>query len=138
MTSQRPASIGILCALAASIFFSLNDVTVKFLSGDYPLHQIVFIRALVALTLTLALITPFEGGFAALKTRRPALHLLRGVFVVIANSTFFAGIAVMPLADVTAIFFVAPLFITALSIIALGETVGPRRWAAVLVGLLGG
>ena len=134
---QRPVSIGIACALGAAICFSLNDVSVKLLSGNYPLHQVVFVRAIVALTLTLALITPFEGGFAALRTRRPVLHMVRGLCVVVANMTFFAALAVMPLADVTAIFFVAPLFITAFSVIFLREPVGLRRWAAVVVGLAG-
>ena len=137
MPQELPPTFGIFCALGASICFSLNDVTVKFLSGGYPLHQIVFLRAFVALILTLALITPFEGGWAALRTKRPLMHMLRGGFVVVANSSFFAAIAVLPLADVTAIFFVAPLFITAFSMIILKEVVGPRRWAAVLVGLLG-
>lgn len=137
MTTPRPVSLGILCALGASISFSLNDVTVKLLSGDFPLHQIVFVRAVCALLLTLCLITPLEGGLAALRTRRPLLHALRGGFVVLANSTFFAAIAVMPLADVTAIFFIAPLFITAFSTIFLGEYVGARRWAAVIIGLIG-
>lgn len=137
LATTRPASISILCALGAAVFFSLNDVTVKLLSGDYPLHQIVFVRAIVALTLTMCLITPFEGGLAALRTRRPHLHMVRGLCVVIANSTFFAAIAVMPLADVTAIFFVAPLFITAFSVFFLRETVGLRRWMAVVVGLVG-
>ncbi|MEM7439213.1 MAG: DMT family transporter [Pseudomonadota bacterium] len=137
MDPSRPLSIGIFCALGASLCFSLNDVSIKFLSGDYPLHQIVFARAAVALTITLIFIMPFEGGFAALRTRRPFLHAFRGLCVVVANSTFFAGIAVMPLADVTAIFFVAPLFITALSVVILKEVVGLRRWTAVAIGLAG-
>lgn len=137
MQEARPAAFGIACALGASVCFSLNDVTIKLLSGDYPLHQIVFARAVIALTLTLAIIMPLEGGLRNLRTRRPGMHLLRGMFVVTANTSFFAGIAVMPLADVTAIFFMAPLFITGFSMIFLGEAVGPRRWAAIGIGLLG-
>ncbi|MEM6618689.1 MAG: DMT family transporter [Pseudomonadota bacterium] len=133
----RSARVGILCALGASTFFSLNDVLIKALSGGYPLHQIVFTRALVALCLTMIFILPFEGGLRALHTRRPFAHALRGFLVVVANTTFFAGIAAMALADVTALFFAAPLFITALSVVILREPVGARRWAAVLVGLLG-
>lgn len=137
MSADRATSIGIFCALGASLCFSLNDVNIKLLSGDYPLHQIVFVRAIFALILTFVLIMPFEGGFSALRTRRPVMHMLRGLCVVVANSTFFAGIAVLPLADVTAIFFVAPLYITALSVVLLKERVGPLRWLAVLVGLAG-
>ena len=129
-TAGRSAAFGISCALGATIFFSLNDLSIKFLSGDYPLHQIVFVRAAVALVITLAIIMPLDGGWAALKTRRPMIHVLRGVCVVVANSAFFAGIAAMPLADASAIFFVAPLFITGLSVVILGEVVGWRRWMA--------
>ncbi len=135
--TSRSAAVGISCALGATVFFSLNDLSIKFLSGDYPLHQIVFVRAAVALLITLVIIMPLDGGWAALKTRRPGIHLIRGVCVVVANSAFFAGIAAMPLADASAIFFVAPLFITGLSVVFLGEVVGLRRWIAVVVGLLG-
>ena len=57
--------------------------------------------------------------------------------MVIANMAFFTALVTLPLGEVTAIFFVAPLFITALSVLLLNERVGPRRWAAVAVGLLG-
>lgn len=136
-TAQRGVAFGISCALGATVFFSLNDLSIKFLSGGYPLHQIVFLRALVALIITMVFIVPLDGGWSALRAKRPWIHVVRGICVVIANSAFFAGIAAMPLADASAIFFVAPLFITGLSALVLGEVVGIRRWAAVGVGLLG-
>ncbi|GGA14846.1 DMT family transporter [Neptunicoccus cionae] len=136
-TAQRGVAFGISCALGAAIFFSLNDLSIKFLSGGYPLHQIVFLRALVALALTVIFIVPLDGGWSALRAKRPWIHVLRGLCVVVANSAFFAGIAAMPLADASAIFFVAPLFITGLSALVLGEPVGMRRWLAVGVGLIG-
>jgi drug/metabolite transporter (DMT)-like permease len=135
--AERSAAVGISCALGATVFFSLNDLSIKFLSDDYPLHQIVFVRAAVALLITLMIIMPLDGGWAALKTRRPMIHVVRGICVVVANSAFFAGIAAMPLADASAIFFVAPLFITGLSVLFLGEIVGVRRWLAIVVGLIG-
>jgi len=109
---------------------------VKLLSDEYPLHQLVFIRSIIGICVTL-LILHFEGGWRLLKTRRLGLHALRAGLIVTANMTFFAAIAVMPLADATALFFVAPLFITVLSVLVLGETVGPRRIAAICVGFLG-
>lgn len=117
--------------------FSTQDVAFKWLSGDYPLHQITLTRALVALVVILALFVPLEGGYRHLRTKRLALHLLRGLSVVIANMAFFAGLAALPLGQASAIFFVAPLFITALSVVLLGEVVGRRRWIAVGVGLAG-
>ncbi|MDG1008548.1 MAG: EamA family transporter, partial [Amylibacter sp.] len=110
--TERSAIVGISCALGATVFFSLNDLSIKFLSADYPLHQIVFVRAAVALSITLFVIIPLDGGLVALKTQRPMIHVVRGMCVVVANSAFFAAIAVMPLANASAIFFVAPLFIT--------------------------
>jgi drug/metabolite transporter (DMT)-like permease len=129
--------LGSLCAFVAVLFFVTNDTTIKFLSGDYALHQVVLIRSLIALILTLCIIAPFNGGFAIFRTKRLPQHLLRGGFTVMANMTFFLGLAAMPLADATAIFFISPILITLFSIIFLGEKVGPWRWAAILVGFLG-
>lgn len=129
--------LGIACVIGAAVTFTTQDMAIKWLSGDYPLHEIILARALVALTLTLSILVPLEGGFRILRTKRLPLHLLRGLAVVIANMAFFTGLATLPLGEATAIFFVAPLFITALSVPLLGERVGPRRWFAILVGLGG-
>ncbi|GIL02203.1 MAG: membrane protein [Alphaproteobacteria bacterium] len=133
----RSNAIGIACVTAAAAIFCTNDVLIKLLSGDYPLHQITFIRGIVATVVVLAILVPLEGGYANLRTRRWRLHLARSMAVVIANMTYFAGLAVLPLGEATAIYFVAPLFITLLSASTLGERVGPLRLAAVLVGLAG-
>ncbi|MGR3501825.1 DMT family transporter [Pseudaestuariivita sp.] len=125
------------CAALAVLFFATVDTTIKFLSDTYALHQVVLIRSLIALALFLALIMPFAGGWSVFRTQRLALHLLRGACVVFANLTFFLGLAEIPLADGVAIFFVSPLLITALSVLFLKERVGPWRWAAVLLGLVG-
>ena len=135
--TKTPGLLGILCVMGAVTAFTTQDTAVKWLSGDYPLHQIVFTRAVIALAVTLTLLVPLEGGYRILRTKRLPLHLLRGLAVVIANMAFFTGLVTLPLGEVTAIFFVAPLFITALSVLLLNERVGPRRWAAVGVGLLG-
>lgn len=135
--TDRNALSGIVFVLGASLAFSINDLVFKLLSGDYPLHQMIFVRSLVAIVLCVAVIVPLAGGRAVLKTRRPKLHVLRGIFVVMSNITLYTGIAVLPLANTIAIFFAAPLMITALSAVLLKETVGPWRWTAVIVGLLG-
>ena len=106
------------------------------MSGDYPLHEIILGRACVAILLTV-FFAHLEGGLAVLRTRRLPLHLGRGTVLVIANVCYFVALAAMPLAEAAAIFFIAPLFITMLSVPFLGERVGPWRWAAVFTGLCG-
>lgn len=134
--AENNPPVAIAYILAGMVFISLNDVLIKQLSGDYPLHQMVFVRSAIGIAFSLLLVQ-FEGGFGILKTRTPFLHLLRGLLVVLANMTYFTALAVMPLADATALFFVAPLFITLLSIPLLGEKVGMRRISACAVGFAG-
>ena len=136
-TNSAINAIGILCALGAWFLFSLNDAGIKLLSDGYALHQIVLIRSLVALIITLAILMPVEGGYSLIKTKHPFIHMLRGLCIVVANVAFFMGLAAISLPEATAIFFIAPLFITALSVIFLGEQVGIKRWIAVTVGLMG-
>lgn len=137
LTARRPALVGILSAVGASFVFSINDVSFKFLSGDYALHQMVLIRSVIGLVVMLGLVVPMSGGLGLLRTRKFGLHLLRAGLIVTSNLCYFLGLAALPLADAVAIFYVAPLLVTALSVPILGERVGPRRWAAVCVGLAG-
>lgn len=129
--------LGPLSALTATFFFSINDATIKFLSGGFALHQIVLIRSVIALAILLAIVVPLQGGLDVLRTRRLGMHMLRGACVVFANTTFFLGLAILPLADAMAVFFISPLLITAFSALFLGEVIGPRRQAAVAAGMLG-
>lgn len=136
MSVSRSNLVGAGCALLAVVCFSINDVGIKFLSGDYALHQIVFIRSAIGLLTFAAIFLPFHG-LGVLRTRRPGAHLLRGVCVVGANTCLFLGLAAMPIADAVAVFFISPLVITIFSVLFLGETVGARRWASIAVGFVG-
>ncbi len=133
---QSNSNLGIAFVLAGILAISLNDVLIKQLSGHYPLHEIVFTRSVLALLFSLVLVKA-EGGWQILKTRKPLLHATRGLLIVAANMSYFAALAALPLADATALFFAAPLFITLLSIPVLGEKVGPLRMTAVLFGFAG-
>ncbi|WP_299151905.1 DMT family transporter [uncultured Tateyamaria sp.] len=135
-TRQNIAGLAIAVVLVGVFCISINDLLIKQLSGGYPLHQIVFARSSIGILFTL-LIVQYEGGWSILHTANPLLHTVRGVLIVIANMTFFLALAVLPLADATALFFAAPLFITLLSIPVLGERVGPLRLGAVAVGFSG-
>ena len=134
---RSTAIFGCLSAIVAVFCFSTNDVAIKFISKDYALHLVVLIRSLVGLAVLFMLIVPLSGGVNVLYTNRLGLHLLRGLCVVFANITFFLGLAALPLAEGVAIFFISPLLITIFSVIFLKEIVGPRRWAAVTIGLIG-
>lgn len=136
ISSIPAARLGILCMLAGMLFISINDMLVKSLSGGYPLHQLILLRSVVAIGFTVVLVR-LEGGFALLNTGRWTLHALRALFILIANSSLYAAIASLPLATATALYFVAPLFVTLLSIPVLGESVGPRRFGAIGLGFAG-
>ncbi|MBX2838636.1 MAG: DMT family transporter [Gammaproteobacteria bacterium] len=131
------AGVGILCASLAWFAFSINDLSIKYLSDSMPLHQIILFRSAIALVFTLCVFLPLEGGFQLLKTRHLKIHIFRGVCLFFANMLFFIGLTSLSLPEATAIFFVAPLFITALSAIVLHEQVGIYRWGAVCIGLVG-
>lgn len=135
-TDRAPLS-GALWALSATVGFSAVDVIVKFLSSDYPHYQLTFLRTVVAVIVLMAVIVPITGVRVQFRTKRLKQHILRGFCVVFANLCFFLALAAMPLAEAVAIFFVSPFLIALFSIFFLGETVGPRRWAAIGVGLLG-
>ena len=115
---------------------SINDLIVKQFSTNYPLHQIIFIRSAIAMLVTLVLVK-VEGGFKILKTKQIKLHALRAISIFFCNMIFFSAIATLSLATATALFFVAPIFITLLSIPLLGEKVGIRRLLAVIFGFFG-
>jgi len=134
--TQEPGRVGILLMITGMLLISVNDLLIKALSGDYALHQIVFIRSSIGILFSM-MVLQLEGGFDLLRTRRPGLHALRALLVVVANLAFYAAIVAMPLAKATALYFIAPLLITLMSGPVLGEWVGPRRMAAVLVGFVG-
>ena len=133
---QNNATIGISFVLAGVFFISINDMLIKHLSVGYPLHQMVFTRSIIGIMFSLIFVQ-MEGGWRILRTNQPRLHVLRGLLIVTSNMTFFVALAAIPLADATALFFAAPLFITLLSIPVLGEKVGPLRLGAVVFGFLG-
>ena len=134
---KNKSLISILCAISACFCFSLNDVMMKAFSSDYPLYELTLFRSIVALSVCLLIFIPLEGGIRILKTKNLGIHFFRGSCVVIANISFFAGIAVLPLAEATAIFFISPILITIFSIVFLKESVGILRWSALIFGLLG-
>jgi drug/metabolite transporter (DMT)-like permease len=124
---------GILLMLAAGALFVCLDAVGKLLTANYPVVQITWARFFFHLAL-LPLLLGAGRWRLVLRTSRLGLHVVRSLLLVGANFSFFLAVKYIPLADATAIGFVAPLLVTAFSVLLLGERVGPRRWAAVLVG----
>jgi drug/metabolite transporter (DMT)-like permease len=128
--------LGVGSLVLGLLIFSLQDIAVKWMGGDYSVLEIVTFRSLVALPLTL-LFFRYEGGQGLPTTQRRKLEYIRGLFFFLSYTTHFMGLAALPLAEIAAIKFSGPLMITFLSVVILGETVGPRRWLALLVGFMG-
>ena len=126
-----------MLAIGGAVVLSMNDLAIKALSGTYALHQVILIRAFIGMALVLGVAWASKAGLRQLRTRRNGAHLLRVGIVMVSNITYFVGLSLMPLADAVATAFVAPLFVTLMSAVVLREQVGPRRWAAVGVGMLG-
>lgn len=112
------------------------DVSAKWLSADYALAQIVFVRGLLAIISLLALFA-VTARLRELRMQQPAVHGLRSLLSTGAIFGFFFALANLPLAEAVTIAFAAPLLVSALSQPLLGEHVGGRRWAAVCVGFVG-
>jgi len=127
---------GIALILASTVFLGASDVAAKYLSATLPSIEIAWIRFLVfALIMSPAMVP--GSPLYALRSRRPGLQAMRGVALLGSSLFFISGLRFLPIAEASATGFVAPLFVTALSIVFLGETVGVRRWLATAVGLIG-
>jgi len=122
---------------AAILCFSILDATAKWLTGGYDPWQIVFLSRIVPLLVAFALAARATGNPFSFYTAFPKLQVLRAALSIPMVWCFFTGLKTMPLAEAITIAFVAPLFITMLSLPILGEKIGPRRWGAVAVGFLG-
>ena len=136
MTTDNVQRRGMLLMLASVALFSLMDAGLKMLSAHYPPFQVAALRGLSSLPLVLAWALWTVGPRALLRVRW-SLHLLRGVLGIAMMASFVYALKRLPLSTAYSIFFVAPLLITALSVPILGEKVGPRRWSAIAVGLVG-
>ncbi|WP_048305595.1 DMT family transporter [Halomonas sp. PR-M31] len=128
--------LGIVYMCLGVLFLALGDAVAKWLSESYAPVQIVFFRMLIALPLIM-LIARFNGGLRTLGTRRPLIHLLRGLIATVITFSFIVGLSLLPLAEVTAIAFAAPLFIALLSVPLLGERVERLPLIASFIGFAG-
>lgn len=131
-----PTTQGALYMTLASAFFALMNACVRYAAeAGLDATQIAFFRNFFALLWMVPWV--LRTRFAAVKTRRLRGHLLRGVVSLGSMNFWFWSLAVLPLAQATALNFTFPLFGTILAALVLKEKVRARRWTATLVGFLG-
>jgi drug/metabolite transporter (DMT)-like permease len=134
---RHPENVrGIFMMLLAVSLLSLMDAGLKALSAHYPPLQVTALRGAASWPLATAWAASSVGLRSLLHVRWP-LHILRGFIAVSTLSVFVYALRLLPLTTTYTLFFVAPLFITALSVPLLGERVGARRWVAIVVGFGG-
>ena len=114
----------------------MNNVVVKLLTASVPVGQLLFVRGLFV-SIPIALLAWRAGGLGSLRIRSLKGQVWRAALTAISTILMTHSLRLLPLADVTAITFAGPLFVTALATWVLGERVGWRRWTAVFVGFTG-
>lgn len=127
---------GIVAITAGMASLIVNDIIAKVASEAMPLGQLIFTRGLAATLFTLVLCFAM-GQQARLREAGSPKILARAFVNVLATFAYLTALFNMPIANASAITQAVPLVLTALAALLLGEHVGPRRWAAIVVGLLG-
>ena len=134
--TRNPSLTGILFIISGGFIFSIQDVIIKYISGSYPVHEIVILRSLFAIPPILAIVR-MEGGFHLLKMHNKGYHIIRGILMFLSYTSYYLAIAAIPLSMVVTLFFCCPLFITVLSVVFLKERIDKKGWAALFSGFLG-
>ncbi len=125
--------VGLYC-LALVLFVGMGTLA-KTLAAIYPVEQVIWARYFFHVLL-IVLMFPRRIG-SLFKTRRLGLQITRSVVVFAATAFGFTSLSIMPMAEVSAIGYVAPLMVTIMSFLILKERVGPRRLLAVGIGFVG-
>ncbi len=116
--------------------FSLQDIAIKTVSGNYPVHEVIFTRCVFAIPFILFLVWR-SGGLQTLNSPRRGALIFRGLLLLFAYTSYFLAFPVMKLADIIALYATVPLFVTALAGPILGEKISFSRWGAVFLGFVG-
>ena len=126
----------IALAVAGGALLTISDAGLKFLAQELPPGQIMFIRGVIA-SFALVMATLGTRGPSALMPKKWRLHVARGMMAALATFTYLVGVTELPLATATSILFASPILLTAMAPIFIGESVGWRRWSAVVAGFIG-
>jgi drug/metabolite transporter (DMT)-like permease len=127
---------GIVAMVVAAALFTVMDAGMKLLAQHYSPLQVTALRSLASFPLVYVYVA-WSSSFGAMLRVRWPLHMARGALAVVMLATFVYGLRQLPMTETYAIFYVAPLLITALSVPLLGERVGAARWLAIGIGLAG-
>ncbi len=137
--ASQPASttvLGMLYMIAGTFLLTLQDGITKWLTTDFHAGEIMFYRGLWMFP-ALAVLIHFNGGPRTLRLQQPAGVVWRGVAALGASILVTLSFKKMPLAEASALVFLSPLLLTAVSPWLLRESVGWQRWAAVAFGFVG-
>ena len=135
MSSQTvKPGLAALSILAGMFTLGLTDNFVPHISERGSLWQFHFVRSLMAFAVLLALVAL---GYGSLRAKRPVAVLGRSFFQAGAMLIYFGCLSLLPIGVVVAGLFTAPLFVVLISILFQGKSVGPFRWAAVVIGFVG-
>jgi drug/metabolite transporter (DMT)-like permease len=136
-TAERPLA-AIACQFVCFTFISANDVILKIIVADLPSWQIMAIRSGFGILMLLPfVIVQMARGSGTIVTRRPLAHLMRACLSAVSIVCYFEALRELDLPVATAILFVTPFFVVALSGIVLREPVTANRWIAVIIGFVG-
>lgn len=127
---------GVLLFVSALFLFACMDTTTKFLATHYNVPLVVAIRYIVHCLLMFAILAPSQGK-QLIQTQRTGLVLVRAASLAIAS--LFVGLALqrMPVAETTAITFLAPMAVVLLARPVLDERIGALGWMAAVIGFAG-
>jgi drug/metabolite transporter (DMT)-like permease len=128
---------GILLKLTSALLFAVMSAMIRWLGETVPLGQVVFFRSAFAILPVVIIYALRRELMTAVRTGRPFGHVGRGVVGIAGMFFSFASLTRLPLANATAIGFVAPLITVALAAWVLKERVRVYRWSAVGVGFFG-
>lgn len=134
--SDGTATLGVVLLTAGLAVFTFQDVIVRILSGDYPVHELIFVRGLFAIGLMAGYVY-WRYGRAGFRIRKPVFLILRGVMGVSCFTCYYLALATLSMADTVTIAFSSPILFTLFSVILFKEFIGWRRWLAILVGFGG-
>lgn len=136
-STAGPVRQGIALRIAAGMLFVAMGGCVKAVSDAVPLGQIVFFRSFVAMAPLLVFLWWRAELPSGLRTRRPWGHALRSTFGAAAMFTSFAAIARLGVAEAVLLGYLAPLFLTVLAVLILGERLTPTRLLGLVLGSAG-